>query len=72
MPMLQAEVTRETKSLENQLVLFIQWSLRQSRSPQFTANARMKILERAWQAQKKVWAMRNTDMMSLVYHPDCN
>ncbi|MEM7773255.1 MAG: hypothetical protein AAGA75_08060 [Cyanobacteria bacterium P01_E01_bin.6] len=51
-----------SSNLESQLLNFVIWALRQSRSPQFTTTARMEILERAWQAQKKIWEIRNTQL----------
>ncbi|MEL6224477.1 MAG: hypothetical protein AAFR31_17715 [Cyanobacteria bacterium J06627_8] len=51
-----------SNQLESQLLVFVKWSLRQSLLPQFTPAARMKILERAWQAQKKAWEIRSTQM----------
>jgi hypothetical protein len=48
--------------LESLLLAFVSWSLRQSLLPQFTPTARMEILDRAWQAQKKAWELRNTQV----------
>ena len=52
-------------NLEPYFTSSIQWFLRQSRSPQFTADVRMKLLERAWQIQKKVWEMRGASGQSI-------
>jgi len=66
------KAAKETNNLEVHLISFIEWSLRQSRSPQLTAYARMKILERAWEAQKKVWAIRSAESSLSIQWADSN
>jgi hypothetical protein len=48
-----------TTDSEIHLDAFIDWALRESRSPQYSPQAALELLDRAWDAQKLLWQLRS-------------
>lgn len=48
--------------LESELSAFVRWALRKSRSGEYSTDKSMKLLEKAWKAQKALWRLRKQEL----------
>jgi hypothetical protein len=49
-------------SLESELSAYIRWALRKSNSGEYSTHKAMKLLEKAWKAQKALWRLRKQEL----------
>ncbi|UBF24306.1 hypothetical protein K9N68_21705 [Kovacikia minuta CCNUW1] len=49
----------DISSCEANLSAFINWILRQSSTGQYSPDVAIRLLDRAWEAQKQLWQLRH-------------